>query len=69
LPISIGFILDGLVSNTLLLGRLETCVKEVGSVPRKKPVGGGGKYKSRKTGKFVSSYYGKRNPSKVRKVR
>ena len=51
------------------MGRLETCVKEVGSVPRKKPVGGGGKYKSRKTGKFVSSYYGKRNPSKVRKVR
>lgn len=42
------------------------CREEVRSLPRKKGAGGG-KYKSKKTGKYVSSYYGKRNPTKVKK--
>jgi hypothetical protein len=37
-------------------------------MPRKSS-GGGGKFKSRKTGQFVSAYYGKRNPKKVIKVK
>jgi hypothetical protein len=52
-----------------IVGCVYRCLKEVGWMPRKRPKGGGGRYKSRKTGKFVSSYYGKRNPSKVRRVR
>lgn len=50
-----------------IVGRVHRRREEVGWMPRKRPAGGGGKYKSRKTGKFVSSYYGKRNPSKVKK--
>ncbi len=33
-------------------------------MPRKKGAGGG-KYRSAITGRYVSSYYGKRNPKKV----
>jgi hypothetical protein len=37
-------------------------------MPRKKPKGGGGKYKSAVTGRFVSSYYGKRHPKTTYRV-
>lgn len=33
-------------------------------MPRRPPPGGGGKYRSLKTGRYVSSYYGKRNPKR-----
>ena len=38
-------------------------------MPRKKRSAGSGKYKSLKTGKYVSSYYAKRHPKTTKKER
>jgi hypothetical protein len=37
------------------------------TVARKKGSSGGGKYRSSKTGKYVSAYYAKRHPKTTRK--
>jgi hypothetical protein len=41
----------------------------VRDMPRKKRSSGSGKYKSSKTGKYVSAYYAKRHPKTTRKER
>ena len=38
-------------------------------MPRKKRSAGSGKYKSLKTGKYVSAYYAKRHPKTTKKER
>jgi hypothetical protein len=38
-------------------------------VPRKKRSSGGGKYRSSKTGKYVSAYYAKRHPKTTKRAK